>query len=140
MLCQGVDKSFSCARTDSAQDSSVCCNNVTHQIGHTITQDKPRNTNKKRRLRRVASYTGVNRLKIHGPSRVFSSCIDQPDIVDSCANVKFKLLSYSAITSDLSQGSRLIPTPAKCGVSCIESYVFMLLLPLPYVYLRHAPR
>jgi len=31
MLCQGVDKSFSCARTDSAQDSSVCCNNVTHE-------------------------------------------------------------------------------------------------------------
>ena len=130
MLCQGVDKSFSCARTDSAQDSSVCCNNVTHQIGHTITQVKPRNTNKKRRLRRVASYTGVNRLKIYGPSRVLSSSIDHPDILDSCANVRFKLLSYSAITSDLSQGSRLIPTPAKCGVSCIELYVFILQFPL----------
>jgi len=64
MLCQGVDKGFSCARSDSAQDSSVCCINVTPQECYSITQDKPRNTNEKRRLRRVASYTGVNRLKL----------------------------------------------------------------------------
>ena len=140
MLCQGVDKSFSCARTDSAQDSSVCCINVTPQKCYNITQDKPRNTNEKRRLRRVASHTGVNRLKIYGPSRVFSSSIDHPDILDSCANVRFKLLSYSAITSVLSQGSRLLPTPAKYGVSCIESYVFMLLIPLLCFCLRHAPQ
>ena len=112
MLCQGVDKSFSCARTDSAQDSLVCCINVTPQKCYSITQDKPRNTNEKRRLRRVASYTGVNQLKSYDNNSCFSSFIDQPDILDSCASVKFKLLSNSAITSDLSQGSRLIPTPA----------------------------
>jgi hypothetical protein len=47
MLCQGVDKGFSCARTDSAQDSLVCCNNVTPPVCYSITQVKLKNTKEK---------------------------------------------------------------------------------------------